>query len=350
MSEYIIEEDSLKAVTQTTNLPSVDWKEDERFIQEIKRYKGYYKGLVEEEDISSENAIKMIIEDENLIYSSDISFEDYGVDPKEYKRVLKEKIIECYKKALAEEEIKHNNQYISKAQQELPLLKSSLQALTELVIDEEPNYVIFLDKSTRIFGSPFYQYLKSLGLEKMPLIRFYNDDSLKERCEWSYKYPDLERFIEEEFAQIKDKKVIFVDEIFHMGRGAKAIKAMKEVLRNSDISYLALTCTSPLVPSGRGQKREIDKLKRSDPKFHIQEIRTGEDIFAYYAKKLYIKDKKKEKDYAIDSNGNQSHYLTTSRTESSLTNSTFLTPEQKRERTKTARKLKQMIYDTLTNL
>jgi hypothetical protein len=73
----------------------------------------------------------------------------------------------------------YNKKIISLAESQLEQIKDSLGDLVVSIKAEKPDYIIFLDKSAHIFGSPLHKYLKESGMQSLPEFKFYNDNELK---------------------------------------------------------------------------------------------------------------------------------------------------------------------------
>ncbi len=127
---------------------------------------------------------------------------------------------------------------VKKTEEDLEIIKDSLRDFVKRIQDEEPDTVIFLDKSARVFGDPVHKFLVEQRTPKMPEIGFYNDDYLK----GLYLDGKLDKeSVDKELYKLKDKKVFFLDETFSSGKGAATIKKAKEFLGNEELSYFALT-------------------------------------------------------------------------------------------------------------
>lgn len=130
------------------------------------------------------------------------------------------------------------NAIIEKIKIELELIKPSLKNFVEMVMKEEPDILVILDKGARLFGTPLKKLFQELDLPKIPKIAFYNDDGIKR----AFLEGNIdEGFVMQEFSGIKDKKVFFLDETFSEGKGALAIQAIKKILKKDDLFYFSLT-------------------------------------------------------------------------------------------------------------
>lgn len=159
-----------------------------------------------------------------------------------------------------------NSVQLNNAEKQLEVIKDSLKDFIDRIVKEEPDYVIFLDKSARMFASPINKYLGTRNFKKKPFMGFYNDQDLKGK----YLNGTLDSdFVLDEFADIKNKKVFFVDETFSSGKGAASLKNVKELLDNPDIFYFALTQDlnqhspnnpPPDIPNYKQHLKVVDKI------------------------------------------------------------------------------------------
>ena len=187
---------------------------------------------------------------------------------------------------------------IEEARYQLDSIKPILEILIHKIIYKKPDRIVFLDKSARIFGSPLHALLKTLNLDKIPDISFYNDKELKRRYIDGERLADIERT---DFAPYKDDRIFFVDETFSYGKISCALKKISEDL-DIDLWYFALskdpkpreseffefTGTHELpygIPTQilLRQKREV----RDDPKFIIGDFEQ-KNLFSDDAGTLYI--------------------------------------------------------------
>lgn len=183
-------------------------------------------------------------------------------------------------------------------------IKPELRDFIQYIVDEQPDVIIFLDKGARIFGTPIKKYLRTLNLQKIPEIRYFNDHDLKgiylNVPGATNQNTNLSGYAESEFGNIKNKKVFFFDETFSSGKGAAAIKQLKEQLGNDDIFYFALTrdlnCSDNIISRARefanygisleDHEQTLTKIK-SDDKFIIYDNRMP-DLFSKKASVLYL--------------------------------------------------------------
>jgi hypoxanthine phosphoribosyltransferase len=145
---------------------------------------------------------------------------------------------------------------IQETKQHLEAIKSSLKDFIQCIIYEQPDVLIFMDRGARIFGTPIKEYLKTLDMPKIPEVRYYNDDDLKEAY---IKNLNIQEIIESDLGDLRGKKVFFLDETYFSGKGAAALKKAKDYLGNDSIFYFALS----IVPSNeKAKKEEIDEWNK----------------------------------------------------------------------------------------
>lgn len=128
------------------------------------------------------------------------------------------------------------------ADEQLEIIRPALKDFIRRIEVDQPDTIYFLDKSARIFGTPFKKYLESLSLKKMPQINYFNDHDLK----GLYLAGGLTKLSSEEILgdtarEFKGKKIFFLDETYSGGKGAASLKRLKEITENEDISYFALS-------------------------------------------------------------------------------------------------------------
>jgi adenine/guanine phosphoribosyltransferase-like PRPP-binding protein len=136
-----------------------------------------------------------------------------------------------------------NAKLVETARIQLEQIQPSLRDLTQRIIDEKPDMVVFLDKGARILATSVARFLRRES-EHLPEIRFYNDDKLKStylHFQDGFAYPDnYDQIVEQDFSPYKGKKVFFIDETFSFGKGAAALS---NAIENSGVDgyYFALT-------------------------------------------------------------------------------------------------------------
>ncbi|HEY0010668.1 MAG TPA: hypothetical protein VGB97_01990 [Candidatus Paceibacterota bacterium] len=176
---------------------------------------------------------------------------------------------------------------IEGAERELEMIAPSLQDLARRIQREQPDAVVFLDMSARIFGSPYKKYLsESMGSEA-PQVHFYNDNDLK-----AYHYTDRTQFIKvakEDFAPQEGKKIFFVDETFSHGKGAVALLEASAAA-GVDAYYIALTKDPAPVEElmDEGRDRNVARY-RSDGRITVYD-NPLKDVFSRFASRLYVQD------------------------------------------------------------
>jgi hypothetical protein len=134
------------------------------------------------------------------------------------------------------------DEILEHADKQLDIIKPALGDFVKNIEKEQPDVIYFLDKSARVFGTPFKKYLDSLGIEKKPKISYFNDHDLK----GIYLSGHLDASSNEEkfsdmAGEFRDKKIFFLDETYSGGKGAASIKRLKEIIGNEDIFYFALS-------------------------------------------------------------------------------------------------------------
>ena len=255
---------------------------------------------------------------------------------------------------------------IQKTKEQLEIIKESLRDFVGRIIIEQPDVVVFMDKGARIFGTPIKEYLKILGLPKVPEIRYYNDDDLK----LAYvNNLNIQKMVDEDLADLKDKKVFFLDETYFSGKGAAALKKAKNILNNENISYFALT----VCPNEQARKEEVDEwqdhhaLPLEEHQKIIEEIKKDKNfvvyeneamqLFSRLAAKYYVEQiKVNERTTTVHFGSKkmmrlkEEEYIKTGQREISFP-SAFETPEEEMEYRKKSLELiariKKMILETL---
>jgi hypothetical protein len=128
------------------------------------------------------------------------------------------------------------------ADEQIEIIKPSLKDFVNRIGDNQPDVIYFLDKSARVFGTPFKKYLESLDLEKKPQISYFNDHDLKGLyLAGSLMETSSEEVLGDMAREFKDKKIFFFDETYSSGKGAASLKRLKEITGNEDIFYFALS-------------------------------------------------------------------------------------------------------------
>lgn len=142
------------------------------------------------------------------------------------------------------EEIEAENaKLVETARIQLEQIGTSLRDLTQRIIDEKPELVVFLDKGARVLATPIAKFLKD-KTESLPEIRFYNDDRIKGsylNFKSGYAYEDdFWKLVEKDFGPYKGKKVFFIDETFSGGKGAAALS---NAIEDAEVDghYFAIT-------------------------------------------------------------------------------------------------------------
>ncbi len=180
------------------------------------------------------------------------------------------------------------------AKEQLEIIEPALQDILSKIIKEQPDYIVFLDKGARIFGTPFRQYLSNLALDKNPEVRFYNDDVVKGVF---LKNEPLKEIAQKDFSQYKGKKVFFIDETFSSGKGALSLRSIIE-LTGIDGKYFALSQDSKKPELEQGDsfysipRKEYDEqiaVMRNDERFMIYGNKI-DILFSKSAAELYVTD------------------------------------------------------------
>ncbi len=180
------------------------------------------------------------------------------------------------------------------AKEQLEVIEPALCDILSKIIEEKPDYVIFLDKGARLFGTPFRQYLSSLHLDKNPKIGFYNDDAVKGAF---LKNEPLKEVVNRDFSQYKGKKVFFIDETFSSGKGALALRSIFDI---ADINgkYFSLSQDSRKPELEQGDnfynitREEYDEqmaVMHKDERFKIYGNKI-DILFSKGASELYVID------------------------------------------------------------
>lgn len=207
-------------------------------------------------------------------------------------------------KTLAELE-EENRKLLEKTREDLEIIKESLRELIDKIQAESPDFIVFLDKGARIFGIPFRKYLREQGIDKIPEVRFYNDEKLKK----SYTYgegDDIENIGQRDFSAVKDKKLFFIDETFSGGKGAICLQKALQASGLEDYQYFALSQNPEPTEDVKDwqysisekQYREDKKQLEENPKFTVYP-NSLEHLFSKDASGLYIAED--ETSYEISS-------------------------------------------------
>ena len=129
---------------------------------------------------------------------------------------------------------------IEQMREQIPLIAPELVDIAEKALEEKPECIIFLDKSARLFGTPFMRYLsfRQDGIPKeeryKPKILFFNDDYYKEKkiASGSNVVANVDISFEDDFLQkmAKDmldpwagKNIFIVDDCISGGRSLRTI-------------------------------------------------------------------------------------------------------------------------------
>lgn len=185
---------------------------------------------------------------------------------------------------------RRNAELLQTADKQLEQIGPSLRDLTQRILDQKPDVVIFLDKSARIFAGPMFRFLRERKLDPMPQLRFYNDDDLKIIYRDENEV-DAMTVAREDFVDLRGKMIVIVDETFAFGVGANAMMAgMSEV--GADAAYFALSVqktqqSSPIVSMSRFT--ENLKKAKSNKKIHVYDNDIDE-LFSRNAARLYVTD------------------------------------------------------------
>jgi|GEM_PF-5129550 len=180
------------------------------------------------------------------------------------------------------------------AKEQLETIEPALRDLISKIVEEKPDYVVFLDKGARLFGTPFKQYLSGLHLDKNPEVRFYNDDATKGIF---LKNESLEEIAKKDFSDYEGKKVFFIDETFSSGKGALALRSIIDLV-GIDGKYFALSQDSKKPELEQGDnfysipRKEYDAqmtAMRQDDHFTIYENKI-DILFSKGAAELYVTD------------------------------------------------------------
>ncbi len=130
---------------------------------------------------------------------------------------------------------------------ELPLLKDSFFAFFDELEKYRPEAIVFLDLGARSLARPSMEALKILGLNNTA-IRFINPAPIVNAL-FANEFPivlsgdDLKYRYYLLFANLKQfKKILFVDETFHVGRGLATLRAASK-FEGLDFRYFAFCKT-----------------------------------------------------------------------------------------------------------
>ncbi len=232
-----------------------------------------------------------------------------------------------------------NLEFIIAAEQELPVLKPSLKSIIDFIRTEKPDYVVFLDKGARMYGVPMHKYLKTLDLEKMPKIKFYNDDWLKTAEQEGMLTKEV---VDSEFSRYKGKKVLFVDEFVFEGKTTCVMKQAAELSDDVDLHYFGL-CRADidtLVVIYRGIVNRYENI--NDKRIAISPLKQKAEPFTYKASHLYVKECP-DKDGCVT-------VSSLSAEEKDYMFGGLVPREVKQERYQAVKHLQGMIYQTLMEL
>jgi orotate phosphoribosyltransferase-like protein len=177
--------------------------------------------------------------------------------------------------------------------EQLEIIAPSLRDLAHRIEQMKPDTLVFLDKSARIFGTPYLQYLTATMGDTAPAVRFYNDTELKSRYLFDL---DKEDILEQDFEQLRGKNVVFVDETFSTGKGAVAL--YEAAVAVGAYPYYAALSQDPQPESvigDRGTHHDIseelhvlkvdDLMKQGKMIIYDNPIR---NLFSRFASRLYI--------------------------------------------------------------
>ncbi len=189
------------------------------------------------------------------------------------------------------EELKLNKEKaFAEAEEQLEILKVSLQDLAHRIEEEKPDVLVFLDMSARMFGTPYLKYLRETMGDRAPSVRFYNDQELKGQY---LAHESVEDVANRDFEDLKGKKVFFIDETFSTGKGAGALEEAFKVI-TADMQYFALSKNpdpkfrDELGLSSVTQKERMDEiLKNPNIVVYDNPIAT---LFSRNMRSLYVRD------------------------------------------------------------
>ena len=187
-----------------------------------------------------------------------------------------------------------NAKLVELAKEQLEQVGSSLKDLSQRIITEKPDMVVFLDKGARVLATPIAKFIRD-KMDNVPEIRFYNDDELKSRY---VEQKNIQEVIESDFVPYKDKKVFFIDETYSEGKGAAALS--KAILSSGiDGHYFALTKDpKPMYDEDNWDRQDlisyknlvadVERLKQQG-RADIYENNVGY-LFTKRAASLYVRD------------------------------------------------------------
>jgi hypothetical protein len=169
----------------------------------------------------------------------------------------------------------------------LERMKDSFEDFFTRIIEEEPDYVVLLDKGARPFGVPFERYLNTLNLKKKPKVVFWNDSG--------YKYHNSEtESVDEKLSReykerkdLHDKKLFFVDETFSEGKGAGLLKNFFD--RNEINGQYFAFSFAETSDGDQGDDAFDDKFG-NDKRFHLYRNNADLTLFTKEVASLYVAD------------------------------------------------------------
>ena len=254
-----------------------------------------------------------------------------------------------------------NAELVQHATEQLNLIGPSLRDLAHRIETEKPDVLIFLDKSARPFGTPFKKHLDEKMGTEAPIVRFYNDAHLKQAYLDNDK-DEIEQIAKEDFEELLNKKVFFIDETYSKGRGAAALESAQSIL-GPDIYYFALTIdpTTPAPPLHRGEfvlteeqhQDAIDRIK-GDPHF-IYYPNPVHNLFSREISRLYVEERDDGSTYGIWGTDQEAQPIDRTLSIRDVIQAPEGVDQEKYEKEfrssvfETIRTVKQKIYDTLEN-
>jgi hypothetical protein len=242
----------------------------------------------------------------------------------------------------------------------------SLQAFLKRIETEKPDTIVFLDKGSRVFATPFAHVLNEKE-NTSPDIRFFNDTLAKKlfienpglskedfQKEMISLFPDIGRFLE--------KKVFFFDEIHAQGLGAAIIQKMS---KGDNWKYFCLSF-SPSDMTNRGYEEKVDDeiikqvntMKESGQFISYGHIRSN--VFSREAARLYVSEPQSSTERSKKLETADTQYSVNPDNPSMKIPNAFWSTDEKeqklfsesqdelqKERIDTVRKIKDLIYETL---
>lgn len=125
---------------------------------------------------------------------------------------------------------------IEKAVGQIEIIKPALENLKFKISEIDPDRILLLSKGADLFLNPLKKYFEENKIDQN--IECYNDHDLK----GAYLRQDMtNEFIDNDFPQLSNQKVMFIDETFSVGKGALAIKEMACIANAKEVYYFALS-------------------------------------------------------------------------------------------------------------